>query len=216
MDLELLNFWIRRLHYEVRGETLFINLSAFEKDYMYSYALELSSDSKRILDFFGFDTSIEYDKLTLSNQFEFLCSSTKLNPHYITYSGFKWLHPKNHQHSKFNQYLVKRYYHKKYKYPVENIESNNFSCDEAILFFQKEKEYRIYEKHELLINTVLEKKFIIENESKTNHKKFASQFNMFLLVHGMNSVSSWDNQKCIHEFQEFVKEKWSGLNVFRI
>lgn len=70
LDFSLLNFWTGELHLDIRHEDLnkpprlYLGLKATIKDPVYTHVILLSNDKKQILDFFGFDTSIEYDLLS--------------------------------------------------------------------------------------------------------------------------------------------------------
>jgi len=88
MDLDLLNVWITNLGFEIKKDKLYLQLKAHYKDPINFYVMYLSNNKDKILEFFGFDTSIDYDHLTEKNVFEYLCTSTKLNPEFIMYTGF--------------------------------------------------------------------------------------------------------------------------------
>jgi hypothetical protein len=108
MDLELLNYWIKRIGFQVIGQGLYLGLKAYKDDWTPTYKIMLSNDSKCILDFFGFDTSVLYDELTESSVFVFLGDSKVLKPEYIEVDGFKG-YAKNAKHKKYNQYLMNNF-----------------------------------------------------------------------------------------------------------
>ena len=200
MDLELLNFWINRLKFDYRHNQLFVLLPAYDDDIFNTYCLKLSEDTKQILDFFGFDTTIKYDKLTLNNMFEYLCTSTKLDPRYIEYCGFKGPYSKNLIHSKFDKYLK----NKNYPRDTKNLESTaNKLLNESIIYFKKSEEYNKYKKHFDILNKLFKQKAKFENN--------IDDFRKFCVLYGIYNIINFDDNMLKTKWEEFKSENWSGL-----
>jgi hypothetical protein len=186
MDLELLNFWINRLNFDFRRKQLFVILPAHERDPGHCYCLLLSDDPDKILTFFGFDTSINYDKLSLNNQFEYLCTSTKLDPKFIDYCGFKGPTPKNRIHSKFDIYLKSKNYPKSMKYQDNSEILADQLLKEAIIFFDKSNEYESYKQQFTLLNNLMKQK----RKLPDNY-----DFNRFCLLHNIYTIINFDSSE---------------------
>lgn len=210
LDLELLNLWIHKLNFDIRNDRLYISLSAYSKDICNSYIMPLSSDRNKILDFFGFDTTRDYDHMTDYNQFEYLCSSTKLDPIFISYFSFKGPGPKNNVESKFEKYLVNKNYTKfnyNKDYPnLDNVQSNLIK--EAIEYFNKKDEYAQYMDQIQLLDKVMSIKDKLNlNGTKIQYGKFSK----FLILHGIYNILEWDDETLNTRWRIFKKENWSGL-----
>lgn len=207
MDFELLNFWINKLNLDIRHDydygkekpRLYILLKAYDDDFLYTYVLLLSENKNDILEYLGFDTTIEYDKLTENNMFEYLCTSTKLNPANIQYCGFKGPCPKNTLHSKFNKYLLNKNYSKDNQKHVLNNE-------QIITFFKKVNDYEEYKNKRSLMNIVMCKNKILHGKHK--------EFSRFITVYGIISVSKMNDVELIEKWKDFNTENWSILKVF--
>ena len=213
LDLELLNLWINRLYFDIRGQTLYLSLKAFSDDPCYSYVLPLSSDRPRILEFFGFDTSRDYDHMTTFNQFEYLCSSSKLDPKYISYFSFKGPGPKNQSEAKFEKYLVSKRYPRFQYDSVEYAELHKHRVSlkkEGVSFFEKEAKYQRYLEQRKMLNSVIAVKNKLEGG-----KVLYGEFSKFLILHGMYNVLAWDVQTLEEKWLSFKTDNWSGLLVFR-
>lgn len=180
MDLELLNFWIENLDFYIRDNTLKMRLYV---PYFRNYIMELSSNKKDILDFFGFDTNIDYDALKEKDVFVYLCSSKKLCHTKLRLCSIKGPFPKNKQHSKFNQYLQTNYFvNDVFRIPQEMSSSIKWS-KEAISFFKKDKEYDMYMAQ---YNMFLKLKLCFNKLTISNaHRPI---FNAFLMLYGVKNV----------------------------
>jgi hypothetical protein len=208
MDLELLNFWISELGMNIKGNTLSLHLKACDHDCISSYLLELSNDKEHILSFLGFDTSRNYDNMTESNLFEFLCTSTKLHPRNITFCSFKGRHPKDKTHERFDK-LLKKKFSEQSVFKLHSDECNNSWVSNAVTFFNKEPQYEKYLARKAMFN----KLNTVRNSIPCPH---LSGFSQFLLLHGMYNVLQWDDEKVQRRWKRFQSEEWSGLNRFMI
>lgn len=210
MDFELLNFWISKLHFNIHHEPnktpkLYVNLEAYTGEPFYSYSLLLSNNKNDILKFFGFDTTIEYDKLSERNLFVYLTSSTKLKPENISYVSFKGPSAKNNKHSKFNKYLIKKYS------PDHKTCSINYEIiEKAIKYFHREKQYQEYIEQKEFLNCIESKKSII----KTYDNNYQKNINRFLLLYGLSNISIMKDETLITLWDNFKKQNVSGLNSF--
>jgi len=215
MDFELLNFWIENYNFIIvdnknpSSTKLFLRLKACNVDIMRSSLFLLSSEKEQILDFFGFDTSIEYDYLKSYNQYEFLCSSKKLSPRYINYRGFKGPHSKDSNHEKFNKYLKGKYISSDYRNDDHSLISAHKKVwlERAIKFFNKENEYQEYIDNRNLLDNIFKKR-------EKNNIEF-NEFRRFLSLHGVLNVSKWDDDKFQVEISKFVGSSWNtSLSIF--
>lgn len=209
MDFELLNSWVHYLHFDIRHEKvednprLYMSLKAHANDYLYSYVLLLSESKNDILDFLGFNTSIEYDKLTEKNVFEYLCTSSRLKPQFIQYNSFKGPHAKNKHHDAFDKYLVKKDFQKS---GCDRSKECRIFSQDAINYFQKEKEYTSYKENRKLLDIVNEKQSLIKS-----HYSDTTRFNRFIAVHGILKIVSMNNDEFLAAWSEFSTQNWSGL-----
>lgn len=213
MDFELLNFWIEDYNFSILEDDdnkvkLYLRLKSCNTDILRSGQFLLCSDKNKILNFFGYDNSIEYDYLKSYNQYEYLCSSTKLLPRYIRYRGFKGPRAKDSNHEKFNKYLMNKYK------SGSHINDYSLLCvhkrtwlDKAIQFFEKEKEYREYLDNRL----VLDKLFKRKDDLKIDFDNFRK----FICLHGVINMTNWDNDKLKKEFDIFISGYWAvNLSMF--
>lgn len=212
MDFELLNFWISKLRLHVKhththnDPCLYLYLKAHDNDFLYSYCILLSTKKNAILEFFGFDTSVNYDELTEKNLFQFLSTSTKLHPSFIQYCGFKGPHPKNKLHGKYNEYLKTEYF---------SIHNNDTNCQhavelyarKAISFFGRENKIKEYMDKKALFNAVMAKRDLLEEQYKDDISKFSS----FVSVYGIINVSEMDANLLIQAWKAFLDQNWTGL-----
>ncbi len=211
LDISLLNQWINRLNFDIRDDRLFINLKAFTEDIGNTFILPLTDNKKDILDFFGFDTTIDYDNLKEKDMFEYLCTSNKLNPLFITYYGFKGPSPRTKLESKFNDFLLsKKYTHFKFIEHSDMLDKiQEELLNDSIKFFKKEQAYKKYKiKFELLDKVVTIKQ-------KINDKMTYGKFSKFLILHGIFNVVKWNDEVLNLKFNEFKNENWSGLITFK-
>jgi hypothetical protein len=212
MDFELLNFWINKIGLDIHNDLdnglyhpkLYLSLKAYKDDPVYTYALLLSENKNDILRYLGFDTTVEYDKLSEKNTFEYLCTSTKLDPKYIWYCGFKGPHAKNKLHSKFNEYLKDKNYPK----GKDHVQINVL---DAISFFGKESEYEEYKTKRALMDCIMQKKDILkQNGNDYNY----SCFSRFITVYGIIPVTVMNDAELIEKWTEFKNQNWSCLTLF--
>lgn len=213
MDFELLNFWIEDYNFSIlendKKVKLYLRLKSCSKDILRSSLFLLCSDKNKILDFFGYDNSIEYDYLKSYNQYEYLCSSTKLLPRYIKYRGFKGPIAKDLNHKNFNKYLMTKYKSSSYINDDYSLLSDHKRrwLDKAIQFFEKEKEYQEYLDNRLVLDQVLK----IKDELKINF----NDFKRFICFHGITNIKNWDNDKFKKEFDKFISDGWNiNLSMF--
>jgi hypothetical protein len=201
MDFELLNLLINKIHLFIKDNNeLFLELKAFHHDPFHSYTIFLSNDKNKILEFLGFDTSIEYDKLSTKNMFEYLCTSNKLDYKLIKFFGFKGPHAPNRLQQNFNDYLINK------KFTDLSNTTNIFNTKYIIEYFDKTNEYNDYKEKRNLYNNLIEKKISLGNRH--------DQFYKFLIVHGIQNIINYNNDELINKWNTFCKENWSGLIVF--
>jgi hypothetical protein len=176
--------------------------------------LLLSENKKDILTFFGFDTSIEYDKLTEKNTFEYLCTSTRLKPMYIQYTGFKGPYAKNKEHEKFNEYLKGKHYPRRSSsndeyYKQLALEKQSYTND-AIEFFKKENAYIEYKERKKLLDKVMEKHDAIKG---LESRYIWCDFSQFIKLHGVLNIAEMSIDKVTALWNQFKTQNWSGLRV---
>lgn len=206
MDLELLNFWINNLGLSISNDSLFVHLKAYSNDPLKAHIIKLSEKKQDILAYFGFDTSIEYEKLTEKNLFVYLSSSSKLKPEFIHYYGFKGSSPKNAQHSRYNKYLLEEFSTPKYddKYYQKCFVVAKKYKKSAILHFNKKDEYEKYIEKRKLLDKLFEQR---ERLGKTHF----DHFQRFVALHGIMNVVEWDDDKLRSEYAKFIQDNWSCL-----
>lgn len=213
LDLELLNLWINRLNFDIRDGTMYVMLKAFSEDPCHTYVLALSSDRNAILDFLGFDTTRDYDHMTTYNQFEYLCTSTKLDPKYISYFSFKGPAPKTINEAKFEKYLKNKIY-PKFRYDengyTELREATSTLKNDAIRYFKKDGEYKAYLDQKRTLNKLISLKKELEEG-----KVLYGDFSKFIMLHGIYNVVKWDEETLKSQWKQFKTENWSGLLMFR-
>lgn len=207
MDLELLNCWLQRYNMDICNNTLFMNLKECNTDVCHSYALKLSENTKEILDYLGFDAKVNYDALTLKNQYEYLCTSTKLCPNHIVYKGFKdTFKKKEHQH--YEKYL-KTKYNNLQREELTKQERRKFMKD-AIDFFGKDTEYQRYKEHYKILTTFIEVMKPIYNL----HEYSQTDKRRFVKFYGVSQIVSMSEEEVKEKYLSFVAQNWSGLILF--
>lgn len=213
LDLELLNFWIKKYGLYIEENTLFIRLS-LNKSHKIIHTIKVSDDKHSILDFFGYDTRIEYDELTQKNTFVFLSTSSKLNTDFIDYykthfkGGHEGYHPKNKQQREYNEYLLAQDYDIRYKKEDLKDELKKWQ-NEVINTFRLEDEY----KECLMKNQKLSRAF--ENLEKCNFKDSNWKYiQRFILFYGINTLVSYSEDEFVSAWEKFKKDNWSSLDYF--
>jgi len=209
MDFELLNFWITKIKFNITDNVLYILLESCDIDIFNSCKFELSSDKKKILDFFGFDSTIDYDNLKPYNIYEYLCTSSVLLPQYITYCGFKGPHAKNTNHSKFNEYLLKRFPYDKTHSQYSIYNDIDKWKRYAIKYFNKNDDYELYKSNYNILNKLFEKKDKFVEKIKWN------EYKKFICLHGILTIINWDDNKFNEEWDLYKKSLW-GNNLSMI
>ena len=201
MDVSLLNFWIEKIDFYIQNDVLYITLYV---PMFKTYYLQLTNDKNKILDFFGFDISIEYDKLSERNLFEYLCTSKNLSHNDITLLTIKDFIPSK-LHRKFNEYL-------KNKYHINDTLYINFESTEkdwkqyAIKYFNKDKEYECYKsQYELFAKCKSCFKKLHLNES--DKPKFFS----FMMVYGIKNIIDVTDLELKSKWDVFDLMNWSSL-----
>lgn len=207
-ELDLLNCWIHNLSFMVNDDKLYLSLKASDNDWLRCCNLFLSDNQKDILEFFGFDSSVDYLNLKSYNVYEFFCTTTKLTPHHISYCGFKGPHPKNQNHSKFNEYIKDKYKNlRTLEADRQEVYSQRATwLKDAIKFFSKENEYQKYLWQKSTISVAIKK-------LHTLHASFADM-SRFILLHGIKRVVKWDEEVLKKKWQKFKNDEWNGLTMF--
>jgi hypothetical protein len=116
---------------------------------------------------------------------------------------------KNKLHSKFNEYLRNQNYPKQ----GNKIISLNDLKTDAINFFGKQQEYKMYRESYKLGNIIEEKRIIIKNNCP---KIMLSDFTRFLCVYGVNNVKDYNDIALMEKWNTFIGQNWSGLSIFGI
>jgi hypothetical protein len=218
MDFELLNFWIARLNFDISHKNtsenpkLYVSLNAYSDDFTSSYSILLSENKNSILEFLGYDNTIKCDNLSEKNTFEYLCTSSFLNPMHIRFCGFKGPYAKNKQHQNFNEFLKKKQYYslKGEEYYITQQEDKTSLLRRAISFFGKQEAFREYvEKKDTMDQVMLKYKYL-----KKSYSIEWSNFKNFLILYGMLNVINMDDDILLVNWNEFKKENWSGLSIF--
>lgn len=199
MDLELLNYLITKLEFSINGNTLNTHFPACDEDSKNVTTFPLSNDTNKILSFFGYDTSVKTNHLTEKSLFTYLASNKKL-------TFIENIKPaKNAQHQRFAKYL-------KSQYP-ESEENANPTVDvikrfkdASIEFFEKKREYQIYEYQSKMMQKALQTR----DRLKADEKSFAR----FMKLHGMNTVIKVGDDELFHRWRLFLSANWSSLDFF--
>lgn len=221
MDFKLLNYWVSDLNYDVRHDRaddkprLYLSLKAHDcDDDMRSYVMLLSDDKNKILEFFGFDTTIEYDKLSEKDLFVFLDNSSKLDPAFIRFDGFK--DGKGGVAGKFNKFLYAKYGGGNRKTKTVNWVPRSLGLGEAIAFFGKQDEYDEYKKVvRPLLNALYAKKELIKVKLSPSDCTF-DKFAKFVCLHGALRIVDMEYQELMESWTRFCGMNWSGLRAFGI
>lgn len=208
-SLELLNYWIHKLDMEICQDTLRLKLKAYKNDCLNGFRLPLSKDPVKILAFLGFDTDVDYTKLTEKNLFEYLCTSTRLSPKFISYTGFKGPHAKSTQAKRFNDYLREKHY------PTSVDENDAHERrelakklrDHAIEFFEKEDDLIGYAQQHQLLTKVFEQK-----QKLPVHTMF--DFNKFIVLYGLKAIANMETSVLQTRWNKFTRTNWSQLDMF--
>lgn len=216
MDFELLNFWIRKLGFNVRHDKidescyLYLSLKADKEDFMNSHIVQLSSNKDEVLQFFGFDITVKYDSLSERNLFEYLCTSSILRPSYIQYSSFKGPRSKNKLHEKFNKYLLDKNYQRQDDNITIKRQSIVFKND-AISYFGKQQEFLEYKEKRKTFDDIVKKRQYL----KTSYPKHSyTDFQLFLVVYGIINVAAMDENTFKTVWEDFSKQNWSGARRY--
>lgn len=207
-ELDILNFWIHNLSFTIKNDKLYMCLKASDNDFMNCCDLFLSDNHKDILEFFGFDTSVDYLNLKSYNVYEFFCTTSKLSPHHISYCGFKGPHPKNQNHSNFNVYVKKKFQDiRTLEEGSDTVRSQKVTwLKSALDSFSKQKEYQKYLWQKATINVAI-------NTLHTLHASF-SDMSRFILLHGIKKIVKWEDDILKAKWKKFKDDEWNGLTVF--
>lgn len=213
MEFDLLNFWIENMNFFIKYKpektTLYIRLKSCKYDQMISCYFPLCSDKNKILDFFGYDSSLDYDHMKIYNQYEYLCTSTKLSHKDIKYCGYKGHSPKNKNHTEFNKCLLAKYREKKRNtddYSVINAHKRLWQ-EKSIIFFNMESKYTKYIEN----RNILDEIFIKKNILKANH----TEFKKFVCLYGVLNIIKWDETTLQNNWNLFKIDEWNKtLSIF--
>lgn len=209
MDIDLLNYYIRKIGFKIENSSLTLELEPSSYPLGYQYQIALSDNKKEILHFFGYDVTVNYDHLTEKNLFVYLSSSKSFNERHIRYDSFKVQSPKNSQHRKFNDFLVKN---RKYKseYISEDLEKlRNVWRDDAIKQFDISNEIERYRYEKNAVDKIMQ----MYNAAKIKSKVYR-KFDFFIRYWGVNDVKDWDQKRFDSEWLKFQDENWSNLQHF--
>jgi len=215
MDFELLNFWISKLGFDIchndicTNPKFFVSLKAHSGDVMKTYRILLSENKNNILEFLGFDNTIAYNALSEKNTFEYLCTSSLLNPIHIQYCGFKGPHAKNKQHKKFDEYLKNKQYHHLHGDVYCAKEDRDHLLQRSISFFNKENEFIEYIERKGTMNKLMKKHRLLKNYDNIEW----DDFKMFLILNGIMDVLQTDDDTLFTKWDAFKTQNWSGLKM---
>lgn len=197
MDLELLNYLVVKFEFVVSGDELSLVLPACDEDKSNKCMFPLSNNADKILAFFGYDTSVKLNHLTERSLFNYLASSKKLT--YV-----ENIKPaKNAQHQRFAKFIKSQCQQEDTPAP-EIIKQTKHA---AIAYFEKRREFQIYEYQYKMIQRALEVKDKLKADENT--------FSRFMKLHGMNTVIKADDEELFHRWSLFQKTNWTSLDYFR-
>lgn len=194
MDLELLNYLVVKFEFVVSGDELSLVLPACDEDKNNNCIFPLSNNADRILTFFGYDMSVNLNHLTEKSLFNYLVSSKKL----IYVENLK--PAKNAQHQRFAKF-VKSHFETEDNPTPESIRQMK---DAAIAFFEKKREFQIYEYQYKMLQRALEVRDKLKADEKT--------FSRFMKLHGMNTVIKADDEELFHRWSLFAVANWTLLD----
>jgi hypothetical protein len=212
-DLRLLNYLVGRLRMHVTDSgTLCLKLWLCRNDHGYCFEMPLTSDRSKILEFLGFDTSVRYDSLGQEELFEFLCSSSVLNPAYINYDSFKDC-SEIKQHAAFNAFLIA----KKYSQGSEDRESAIKALHSAAIkkFGVKDK-YEHYERQRVLADAVIDKERALEpvEQDDAARKKWRAEWKRFVAYYGIRAIAAWEQEHLASRWEKFRERSWRSFDCF--
>lgn len=198
MDLELLNYLVNKLDFFVAGNELKIRLPACDEDKSNKVIFPLSKDSNKILAFFGYDINVEIGHMTERALFNYLASSKRLNQ-------IEHIKPaKNAQHQRFSKFLKSSFpEHTDETIDRESIQQIKKS---AFAFFDKTKDYQVYQYQFQLLNNA--------NKVREKLKADPDQFSRFMKLHGMNTVIKSDAEELNYRWEKFLSANWSCMDFF--
>lgn len=208
MDITLLNYYIKKLSFNIENYHLILELEPYEKGIVNKYQIKLTCNKNKILDFFGLDNTVEYDKLNERNLWIYLTSSKILNERHIRFDGFKGPYPKNKYHARFNEYLKKTYdYIGKYNKKELDILRETW-LRRAIIYFGIEKEISNW-KHEKSIMDKVMRLYSAINDKEVESYKI---FQRFVKYWGVFTINMWTETQFFTEFVMFKDKNWSNLD----
>lgn len=208
MDISLLNYYIKELHFNIENSYLILELEPFEEGTVNKYQIKLTCNKDKILDFFGLDNTVEYDKLNERNLWIYLTSSPKLSERHMSFTGFKGPHPKNKYHARFNEYLVGTYENID-KYNKKELDTLRESwLRRATLYFKIEKEISDWKHEKSIMNKIMQWYRAI------NDKEIESYdiFQRFIKYWGVRTINMWTETQFFIEFAMFKDKNWSNLD----
>lgn len=213
MDLELLNFLIADLDFVIERNGLY---ACVQGCYLYNWhkiKLFLSDDKKAVLDFFGYDTTVEYDSLTPNNLYVFLCDSSKLKPSdlKLNLSHFKGGGVRMYDRifREFDHFLKGKHYNSQAKHASDDTKQR--WLEQAIEYFKKLPEYDSFQQKRSMIDDVYRK-----GKRCWKHRDGRGESNnyrRFVKVQGINTLSTLDSEEIERRWKEFKKDNWGILDV---
>jgi hypothetical protein len=213
MEFDLLIFWIENMNFFIKYSpektTLYIRLKSCKYDQMRSCYFPLCSDKNKILDFFGYDSSLDYDHMKIYNQYEYICTSTKLSNKDIKYCGFKGPSAKNKNHANLNKYLLAKYHENKRNHLDNSIitAQKKIWLEKAIIFFNMESKYTKYIENQNILDEI----FIKKNILKANY----TEFKKFVCLYGVLNILKWDETTLQNNWNLFNIDEWNKtLSIF--
>lgn len=153
---------------------------------------------------------IDFDKLHEKNLFVYLSTNKKFDERHISYDSFKGFSPKNSQHRKFNDFLIKN---RKYISEYTKSELKSIAVvwkKRAIEYFNIAAQIIQYEKEKIIVDQIMN----LFNKSDYITLKNHTKFTFFIRYWGVNSIKDWDQNKFDSEWQKFTQENWGNLRHF--
>ena len=212
LDIGLLNILFGNLEiFHIKDSILYLRLPIIQNLDItnYDHEIKLSNDKKEILEFFGYDTTIQYDVLqTKSNQFIFLCSSPRIRKKYLNFyvphfKGGSGFYPNTKLEKDFNDYLIDKYGEKESTRDRDKTKWINY----AIKFFRVDNELNDYAEQKTMFEDIFKKRNTLPDMNYVIYKRF-------LMYYGAINVYTWDQSTLLEKLTQFKNKNSTGFKFF--
>ena len=209
MDISLLNYYIERIGFIIDDGKLFFVSKGNDRDFSNSYRIFLTSDSRDMLKFFGYDVTIPYDKLSERDLWSYLTSSTMLTQTHLSLTNdFKGPRAKNKYHKRFSDFLRKQFGSDYRQLDDKLTETWHRS---AVSYFGIDNQYAEYLNQKKIVDKIFYLYEINVSEKSIDSYK---TLQLFVRLHGVRSIAAWDDDKFLEKWKEMLLENWSNLVCF--